>query len=86
MYLHLGLDKVVLSRDVIGIFDLDNTTTVPATREFLSLSEKNGTLVTIGTDLPKSLILCQENGQNKVYISQISPQTLVKRAEKKREE
>ncbi len=86
MYLHLGLDKVVLSRDVIGIFDMDNTTTSAITRDFLTRAEKDGTVEIIGADLPKSYILCRENGKNKLYITQISPQTLVKRAEKKREE
>ena len=35
MYLHLGRDYVVNSRDVIGIFDMDTTTISPRGRAFL---------------------------------------------------
>ena len=30
MYLHLGSSVVIRQRDVVGIFDLDNTTASPA--------------------------------------------------------
>ena len=35
MYLSIGNDMAVRERSVIGIFDLDNTTTSRRTREFL---------------------------------------------------
>ena len=35
MYLSIGDDLAVRSASVIGIFDLDNTTTSKRTREFL---------------------------------------------------
>ena len=38
MYLSIGNDMAVRDRNVIGIFDLDNTSTSKKTREFL---EKN---------------------------------------------
>ena len=34
MYLHLGQDVVVRSEDVIGIFDMENTSTSRFTKEF----------------------------------------------------
>jgi len=40
MYIHLGGDYVVSQEDIIGIFDLENTTLSKHTRQFLNKSEK----------------------------------------------
>ena len=40
MYIHLGEDTVVKLDEVIGIFDMDNTTVSKPTRDFLNFSEK----------------------------------------------
>ena len=58
MYLHLGQNVVVPTKDVIGIFDLDNTTGSHITRAFLKNAEKAGQIVNISDDLPKSFIVC----------------------------
>lgn len=82
MYLHLGQDTVVLHSDIIGIFDLDTTTVSKVTRNYLAKAQKNGKIINVSMELPKSFILCQEkDGIQKVYISQISSATLLKRAE-----
>ena len=60
MYLHLGLNVVVPEADVIGIFDLDNTTGSHITRKFLSDAERSGRVVSVSDDLPKSFVLCSE--------------------------
>ena len=39
MYLHLGMDVVVRKRDIIGIFDLDNTSQSYITRDYLRKAE-----------------------------------------------
>lgn len=81
MYLHLGLDRSVPYGDIIGIFDLDTTTVSKTTRNYLSAAEKAKNVVNVCLDLPKSFIVCSETDcNNKVYISQLSPQTLNKRA------
>lgn len=82
MYLFLGQDTVVPLQEVVGIFDMDNTTVSKSTRAFLSEAERRGEVVTISNDLPKSFIVCDSktNGRT-VYISQISCATLLKRAE-----
>ena len=59
MYLHLGSSVVIHQDDILGIFDLDNTTWSRHTRDFLSLAELEGRVVSIGDDLPKSFTLCQ---------------------------
>ncbi|MEG0979768.1 MAG: DUF370 domain-containing protein [Oscillospiraceae bacterium] len=80
MYLHLGQDTVVSFDDIIGIFDLDNTTISKITRDYLTKAEKNGRVINVSTELPKSFVLCNEKDGNKIYISQISSATLLKRA------
>ena len=80
MYLHLGMDKVITFDDIIGIFDLDTTTVSKSTRNYLAMAEKAGKVENVCTDLPKSFIVCiDKNGNEKVYISQISSSTLLKR-------
>lgn len=81
MYIHLGQETVIKSKDVIGIFDLDSTTVSKHTRKFLSLSEKRKEAVTVSYELPKSFVLCKEKTKTTVYISQLSSLTLLKRSD-----
>ena len=81
MYLHLGQNVVVPMKNVLGIFDLDNTTGSQLTRAFLKNAEKAGQIVNISDDLPKSFIVCSEEGQTKIYLSQLASSTLMKRSE-----
>lgn len=80
MYLHLGSDIVVNTNEIIGIFDMDNTTVARASREFLANSQTMGNVVDVTDELPKSYIVTQRGCETKVYISSISPATLLKRA------
>ena len=79
MYIHLGGDYVVAENDIIGIFDLENTTVSKKTRDFLSISEKKIEVIYVSYELPKSFVVTSKKNKNKVYISQISPTTLNKR-------
>lgn len=81
MYLHLGQETVIMQDDIIGIFDLDNTTVSKATRDYLAAAEKNKQVINVSFELPKTFILTNNKSDgNKVYISQISSSTLLKRA------
>ena len=40
MYIHLGMGVVVREEDVVGIFDMENTTVSGATRDFLKRAQK----------------------------------------------
>ena len=83
MYLHLGQDTVICTKDIIGIFDLDNTTVSKITREMLRTAEQNGEAVTVGTDIPKSFVICAEKKSARtVFISPVTPTTLTKRIQK----
>ena len=79
MYLFLGGDFSVLEDSIIGIFDMDNTTVSAATRKFLKRAQQEGSVINVSFDLPKSFCLAEENGREKVYVSQVSPNTLKKR-------
>ncbi|MDE7261065.1 MAG: DUF370 domain-containing protein [Oscillospiraceae bacterium] len=82
MYLHLGSNISVPADDIIGIFDLDNASTARDTKKFLRDAEEEGMVTAVGEDLPKSLVVCCPRGSwQRVYISPLTPQTLLGRAE-----
>ena len=80
MYLHLGSNISVPLDDIIGIFDLDNASTSRTTRAFLRAAEEEGMVITVGTDLPKSIVVCCPRGSwQRVYISPLASSTLMGR-------
>lgn len=79
MYLHLGQDTAVRVESIVGIFDMDTSTVSKRTRELLNKAEKEKRVRTVSYELPKSFIICRENGRDIIYISPISSQTLIKR-------
>lgn len=81
MYLHLGGPVSVRERDVIGFFDLDNTTTSHITRKFLEQAEREDRLESLTSDIPKAFILCSGRERGKIYFSQLSTATLRGRSE-----
>lgn len=82
MYLHLGNDVVVRKSDVVGIFDLDNTSQSALTRRYLAAAEKAGSVVNAaGLELPKSFVVCADGERQTVYLSQLNASTLFKRSE-----
>ena len=78
MYLSIGNDMAVRDTSIIGIFDMDNTSTSLRTRNFLEKAEKEGQVVPCD-DLPKSFILTAEYGFSRVHLTALSTQTLEKR-------
>lgn len=78
MYLSIGNDMAVRDSSIIGIFDMDNTTTSKRTRLFLEKAEQDGEVVPCD-DLPKSFILTAEYGLDRVYLTNLSTATLEKR-------
>ena len=68
----------VRESSIIGIFDMDNTSTSARTRLFLEKAEKMGEVVPCD-DLPKSFVLTAEYGFSRVHLTSLSTQTLEKR-------
>ena len=85
MYLHLGQNEIVPDRRVIGIFDLDKCSYSKRTREYLAAADKEGVVLDISGDLPKSFVVCDHPYHPQIiYLSQLSPSTLQKRVESRR--
>ena len=83
MFLHLGQERVVNTKNIIGIFDMDTSTVSKFSRDFLNKAQKNGKVVNVSYELPKSYVICNENGEIIVYISQLSSTTLEHRLRRK---
>lgn len=80
MYIHLGNNVMLPTSEIIGIFDLENTSVSKRTRDFLNRAEMEGRVITISYDLPRSFVIAGKTLDDaKIYISQISSQTLLKR-------
>ena len=85
-YLHIGMNVMVDHRRVIGIFDLDNTSTSKLTRRFLDGAEKEGVVQSACEDIPRSFVVCDHPYHRQIiYLSQLNSQTLLKRAQGKGE-
>lgn len=82
MYVHLGQDTVVWSGDILGVFDMENSTVSKHTRSFLAKAQKEGRVVNVSMELPRSYVVCQPLDRPTVYISQIAPATLLRRIQR----
>lgn len=81
MFLHLGENVVVPVKDIIGIFDLQNTMYSSDTIQFLRLAEEDGFVERITNERPKSFIIAEVDNMSKIYLSPISSTTLTKRTD-----
>ena len=85
MYIHPGRDKAINHKDIIAIFDMDNTTIARATRGFLSRAQSDGNVVDINEDdLPRSFIVTGQRGKETVYLSSMLSTTMVKNNKQKK--
>ena len=85
-YLHIGQNVMLEDKRIIGIFDLDNTSTSKITREFLNTAEQDSVVQTSCEDIPKSFVVCDHPYHRQIiYISQLNSQTLLKRTQGKGE-
>ena len=81
MYISIGGDMAVRDGSIIGIFDLDGCSMSKKTMEYLQNAEKNGVLLNVTEDIPKTFLVTEEYGMGKVYFTQLSAATLEKRTE-----
>lgn len=75
MYLNIGENFVLRTRDIIAVFDMDKTTVNKVTRDFLALAQKEKRIIYTSYDLPKSFIVTEKN----IYVSPLNTSTLLKR-------
>ena len=57
MYLHVGNNKNIREKDIIGIFDMDMCTVSSITKKFLSDAQRNDLVVSAKDEIPKSFVL-----------------------------
>ena len=62
MFLHVGNNKNIRLRDIVGIFDMDNATLSSVTRKYLSKKQKENLVESAILEIPKSFILYNEKG------------------------
>ena len=78
LYLNISQSISVPTENIIGIFDMDNSTVSPDTRSFLRISQSEKRLLSDVRDIPKSFVVTAY----KVYLSQLSSHTLEGRGER----
>lgn len=85
MFLHLGSNISIPTKNILGVFDLELTTTTSTTREVLKRAETEGRVVNVSEDIPASFVVVKdflsETGEevNYIYLTPISASTLRKR-------
>lgn len=84
MYVHLGNNVVVRDKDIIGIFDIENTSVGKLTKEYFLASGKRKSAVNVSFDMPRAFVTAEYHGKERVYISPVLSSTLIKRAKSKK--
>lgn len=82
MYLHIGNSFTIRTRDIIGIFDFDTATVEKTTSEMLKKAQDEGNLINTWEEFPKSFVLINDRGEVKIFVSDLSSQSLIGRTEK----
>lgn len=80
MYLRISNDCVIPNNEIIGIFDMDNTTVSRQGRNFLPGAERAGCVVYSSNELPKSYVVTMHKGKLLIYLSSLSSKILTSRA------
>ena len=75
MYIYLGGDTAISTRDIIGVYDMDTSTVNKATRDYLTKAEKEKRVIYVNYELPKSFIVCRD----KIYVCPLNTATILKR-------
>lgn len=81
MFLHVGNNKNIRQKNIIGIFDADTATVSVTTRRFLSAVEKQGKVRSANEEIPKSFVLYEKENGYEICFSQISTTALLGRSE-----
>ena len=64
MFLHLGNDVLINTKNLIGIFDIEKSSISKHTKEYLSNAEKVNRVVNVSYEMPKSFIVCLDGDFN----------------------
>ena len=79
MYIDIATDFLIDENDIVGIFDLDNTTAAGKhTINYLNEKQKEGKVTYLIKDIPKSFVVTTDGN---IYVVELSSQILRKRLE-----
>ena len=79
MFLSINRDEIIRTKDIIGVFNLDYIKNTREYRNFINnMKDKNEVLV-INEEQEKTLILIQNQKNNKAYITNISANSIKKK-------
>ncbi len=81
MFLHLGNDVYISEKDIVLIGNLDTATVSRYTKFYLEKCEKEGAIETVCTDIPKTFVVTRKKKKDRVFLTNISSITLLKRSE-----
>lgn len=81
MFTHIGNDVNIRTDRIIGVFDIDTASYGKGTKLFLEKMQKSGRVLNISSELPRSVILVDNESANDVqlFVSPISSMTISKR-------
>lgn len=80
MFLHVGNNKNIREKDIIGIFDADTSTVSSVTRKYLSAAQKRGEVEASSEEIPKSFVLYKKGKAYSICFSQLSSAALLGRS------
>ena len=80
MFLHVGNNRNIREKDIIGIFDADTSTVSMITRKYLSSAQKRGEVEASSEEIPKSFVLYRKGDGFAICFSQLSSVALLGRS------
>lgn len=57
LFLHLGGDTVILTKELIAIINLENPVIAASTKEFIKVADEEGFIKNLSEDDPKSCVV-----------------------------
>ncbi len=82
MFLHIGNNNIINSKNIIGIFNIKNLQNTKEYKNIIQDLEKNNNLQINNNENQKTLLLTKDKLNLKGYITNISSITLAKRLQK----
>ena len=79
MYLNIGKDYIVKSKEIIAIFNIDYVKNTKEYKAMYNELEESGNIVKVSDSKAKAFILTENQGKRKAYITNIGVNTISKR-------
>jgi hypothetical protein len=77
MYLHVGNNRNIRVKDIVGIFDADSATVSSITKKYLSEADSDGSVDFASEEIPKSFVLYKDKeNKYRICFSQLSSSAL----------